>query len=92
MVISNATEQDLIHLQSLLIELHNAGREDEAQSVARAYSVLQASVHGEDFEGDEDDPEFVESMRQADEDVKAGRLKPHDEVAHRLLAPDDAKR
>ena len=79
---------DLSHVLSLLLEFQEAGRTDEAAALARVYSTLQAIALAE-FDVDDDDPEFVHQMEEAERDIAEGRLIPHDEVLRRLQALDD---
>jgi hypothetical protein len=82
------SDTDLSHVLALLLELQQAGRTDEAATLARVYSTLQAIVLAE-FEIDDDDPELVRQMEEAERDIAAGRLIPHEEVLRRLQALDD---
>jgi hypothetical protein len=82
------SDADLSHVLALLLELQQAGRTDEAATLARVYSTLQAIVLAE-FEIDDDDPELVRQMEEAERDIAAGRLIPHEEVLRRLQALDD---
>jgi predicted transcriptional regulator len=90
MTTATATEQDLDHLMALLDELHAAGRIEEGRSVARAYAALSAEVYPELLELPDDDPELVEMLEEADRDIAAGRLIPHEEVLPHLRALIDA--
>jgi predicted transcriptional regulator len=77
------TLEDLRRLQELMIELYEAGREDDAHVLERAHAtVLQ--VLDPHLEDDDDDPEFAAAMEQAERDIAEGRTIPHDEVMREL--------
>ncbi|MGH2584726.1 MAG: hypothetical protein ACRDJE_07405 [Dehalococcoidia bacterium] len=84
------SDTDLDHLERVLMELHEAGREEEAAALARLFSVAQGIYIAEHFPDlDDDDPEFVQMMEDAERDIAAGRLIPHGEVVRRLQALDN---
>jgi predicted transcriptional regulator len=79
------TDTELEHLVSLAAELDRAGRADEAAAVARAYVALIEMVVPDVSDRDADlDAEFVRDMEEAEREIAAGRLVPHDEVIRRL--------
>ena len=85
------TETELNYLMSLVIELDQAGRREEAAAVARAFAALNEIAWSDLSDDDADlDPEFVRDMEEAEQDIVAGRLLPHGDVMHRLHALRDA--
>ena len=80
---------DLSHILSLLLDFQDAGRTGESAALARVYSTLQVIALTE-FELDDDDPELMRQMEEAERDIAEDRLIPHDEVLRRLRALDDA--
>ncbi len=84
-------ESELNHLLSLALELHEAGRLEGGAAVARAFVLLREMIQPERSDADADlDPEFIRDMEEAEEDIAAGRLIPHEDVMRRLQALDDA--
>ena len=58
---------------------------------SRAFVILSEIVGPQVSDADEDlNSEFVRDMEEAERDVAAGRLIPHDEVMRRLQALDHA--
>jgi hypothetical protein len=88
---TDISDRDLERLESVADELHRAGRNDEAETLLRAYLLLEELVYASDLiPPDEDnDPEFNDAMEAAERDIQTGRLIPHDEVERRLWALDD---
>lgn len=76
------TLEDLGRLRELMMELYEAGREDDAHLLERAHAVVQGIVVP-DLE-DDDDPEFAAAMEEAERDIAEGRTIPHDEVIREL--------
>jgi len=92
MIATELTFDDLDCLGELMMELHEAGRTEEAHSLARIYSTIQgivAEAEGLDMGTGEDDPEFVAAMERAERDYADGRWLAHDDVMRRLRALDD---
>lgn len=96
MVTTAISFDDLERLQALMLELHEAGRTDEAAVLAQAHAVLSGILIDEQFpwldDDDPDDPEFVAAMEEAERDFAEGRGIPHADVLRRLQALDDAGR
>lgn len=90
MTTTTLTEQDIEHLQALLMELTEAGRSEEAVSLARVHAVVCSMVYADLFAGDEDDEELAAELEEAERDYEAGRTIPHEEMLRRLQALDDA--
>lgn len=92
MTTATITFESLDHLRDLMIELHDAGRMDEATAVALAHAALQEIYIRENFPGldDDEDPEFIAAMEAADRDIAEGRTVPHEDVMRNLMALDDA--
>jgi hypothetical protein len=90
---TGVTFDDLSRLGDLMMALHEAGHIDEANKVAEAYTALQGVFIAEHFPwlDDDDDPEFLRQMEEAEQDIAAGRLIPHDEVMRKLRALDDGQ-
>ncbi len=90
MTTTTVTWEDIEYLRSLLRELTEAGRKDEAAKVLRIHSIVQSIYMAENFDDEEDDPDFIRQMEEAERDIAEGRLIPHEEVVRRLQALDDA--
>lgn len=92
MTTATITFESLDHLRDLMLELHGAGRVDEAASVALAHAALQEIYIRENFPGldDDDDPEFISAMEAADRDIAEGRTIPHEDVMRQLMGLADA--
>jgi hypothetical protein len=91
MTTATISEADLDVLAGLLDELGRAGRIEEGRAVARAYAALSELLYPE-LGLPENDPELAAMLEQADRDIEAGNLIPHEEVVRRLQALDDAER
>ena len=85
------TEQDVDYLRTLLGELIDAGRKEEAASIARVHAVVCEIVYADILAGDEEDEELAREYEEAMRDLEAGRLIPHEEVVRRLQALHDAE-
>ena len=85
------TEQDVDFLRSLLQELIDTGRKEEAASIARVHAAVCEIVFADLLALDEDDDELAEALGEAERDYYAGRTIPHEEVVRRLQALDDAQ-
>ena len=83
MITTELSDEDLECLRDLMLELHEAGRMTEAESLVRIHAAIQdmvAEAMGLDTGTGEDDPEFVAAMEAAEADIAAGRFIPHEEV------------
>jgi len=91
MIATELTFDDLDCLRDLLVELHLAGRTKEVESLQRVHATVEyivAEAAGLDMGTGEDDPEFVAAMEEAEADIAAGRLIPHEEVMRKWQALD----
>jgi hypothetical protein len=85
-------QADLDRLVAITHELHDAGRIEEAAALARAFAALSDLSGPEISDADEDlDPEFIREVEEAEKDIAAGRLIPHEDVVRRLAALDLAQ-
>ena len=89
MTMTPVTDQDIDILRALLMELHTAGRTEDAAALVRIHTLVCDVACADGCPEDEDDPEFVLLMEAAERDIAAGRLIPHDDVVRRLQAIDD---
>ena len=81
---------DLDRLLAIAQELHDAGRIEEGAALARAFALLSELAGPEISDADDDlDPEFIRDMEEAERDIAAGRLIPHEDVVRRLEALGD---
>lgn len=84
------TVDDLDHLRRVMAELTAAGRTEELAALARIHAAVQNMVCRELFgEPDEDDPELLAALEEADRDFEAGRGIPHADVVRRLAQLGD---
>ena len=91
MIATELTYDDLECLRDLLVELHEAGRAKEVESLVRIHAAMQdivAEAMGLDTGTGEDDPEFVAAMERAERDYAEGRTLAHEDVMRRLRALD----
>ena len=89
MITTELSYEDLECLRELMLELHEAGRMKEARSLERIRALIEglvAEAMGLDTGTGEDDPEFMAAMEEAEADIAAGRLIPHEEVERRWRA------
>ena len=76
-------ETDLDRLFELALELKNAGRADDAALLAR---VMQAAEGYDHVRIDLTDEELDRQLEDAEADIAAGRVTPHEEVMARAGA------
>jgi hypothetical protein len=85
-------QADLNRLLAIARELHDAGRIEEGAAVARALAVLNDLSGPEISDADEDlDPEFIRDMEEAEKDIAAGRLIPHEVVLERFRSLNNGR-
>jgi signal transduction histidine kinase len=90
MTTQTITDADLDRMQNLIHELIQAGRMDEAESMVRALMALQQLLYPELMPGlPEDDPELIEMLEEAERDIRAGNVIPHEQVLPKLRALAD---
>jgi hypothetical protein len=76
------TVEDLRRLQDLMVELYEAGREEDAHLLERAHATVLQIL--DPHEEDDDDPEFAAAMERAKRDIAAGRTIPNEQVMREL--------
>jgi hypothetical protein len=87
----SVTYDDLDRLGDLMVALHEAGRVEEANTIAQAYSVVQSLFFAEHYPwlDEYDDPEFARQVEVSDRDYEEGRWSTHEEVMRRFHARTD---
>lgn len=91
MTMTALTDVEMDHLVALAKEFDQAGKTNEAAALVRAYLVLTERAGPVLSDRDEElGPQFIRDMEEAERNVAAGRLIPHEDVMRRLLALDDA--
>ena len=80
---TTVTEDDIMQLRHLMLELHSAGRIAEAESLARIHADICALFYADWFEGDEENEELARMIAESDAELEAGGGIPHEEVMRR---------
>lgn len=87
----SVTYDDLNRLGDLMVALHEAGRIDDANTIAQAYSVVQNLYFAEHYPwlDEYDDPEFARQVAESDRDYQEGRWSTLEEVMLRFQTRTD---